>query len=275
MTIKSCMLLVAAAVHLLMPRFVLSADPDDRAVINELRTRLEKVENELKRLKGASIPENVKDQRVVLLVETPFLGSTSYGSTNATRFLVAKLIVVNLTAAPIEIAREHISLAADDKVLTLGDVSPVLQSRSFRFGNQTFYLRNLKPVNQMKVRPGGTASTWAVFAGLNKGPKVPKLQLRVAVGKQRNTLDLNERSLGLLELKTERIGPRGSLGLLTISGQLDTINVGALVDNMTQLAAAGVARLVIHWDEDAPAIESSISSWLSQAAQMDGVGEVT
>ena len=275
MMIKSCAMCVVALGCLLTHPVVWSADPDDRAVIRELRSRLERVESELQRLKGSQIPEDAKDQRVVLLVETPYLGSTSYSSTTATRFFVAKLIVVNLTATPLSIDREQISLAADDKVLTLGEVTPVLQSRSFRFGNQTFYMGNLKPVKQMKVRPGGTAATWAVFSGLAKGPKIPKLRLRVAVGKQQKTLDLNERSLGLLDLKSERIGPRGSLGLLTVSGELDTVNVGALVDAMSQLAAAGVARLVVTWDEDAAPIESSIKSWLSQAAQMAGVGEVS
>src|SRR5258708_4960656 len=68
--------------------------PDLQKIIE----RLNRVERELVelRIKSGKIPDDKKDQRVITLLDTPYLGSAFYGSPTNQRFFTAKLSLVNL-----------------------------------------------------------------------------------------------------------------------------------------------------------------------------------
>ncbi len=244
--------------------------------IQELLKRLEKVETELQQLKkanGGNIPAGAQDQKVVTLLESPYLGMT-YNSPNGVRYFAARLILVNLTAKPITIKREQINLEADGTAFKLEDVPATIQGYSFRIGNQSHSLRNLKPATQLKIASGGTASTWVVFANLPKGNRVPKLVLQLDLGDaKKRGLDVNQYALRQLELNTQRMGPKNSLALLTIGGDLNTLNIGNLISEMDRLVEQKVARVAIAWTDSAPQLESNLLSWLQQSALQAGRGQ--
>lgn len=252
-------------------------DKDNGALIRELIERLERVEKELARLKarknGAPPADAAKkDQKVLTLLETPYFGTSHYGS-NQSRFFAARLIFINLKSAPVTIQREDVELAADGKAYKLGDVPTNVQYQSFQVGNESFTLRNLSPAKELTVAPGGTASTWAVFTGLPRGTDVPKLVLKMNLGGEPSDLDANEFSLGLLGMKVEQIGPRKSLGLISLSGSLNTINMQALIDALDELTRRKVARAVIRWTDTAAPLDSHLLNWLQQAVQQAGRGD--
>src|SRR5712672_727580 len=58
------------------------------ADLNQVLERLNRLERELLelRIKSGKIPENKKDQRIITLVDTPYLGSVYYGSPTNLRF---------------------------------------------------------------------------------------------------------------------------------------------------------------------------------------------
>ncbi|MEK6216675.1 MAG: hypothetical protein N2B03_05590, partial [Boseongicola sp.] len=74
----------------------------------------------------------------------------------------------------------------------------------------------------------------------------------------------------VMGLTVERIGPQDSLGLLTIGGSLNMINIGGLVDELDKLTADKVIRVVIRWKKSAPKADSQIGSWIKQQAQQAG-----
>ena len=251
---------------------------ENRSLIQKLLERVETLEVELKKLRETGktvVPVDPAKQRVVAMVESSFLGAPYYRTTG-NRFLAAKLVLVNLTGKPLKISRDGAKLSVDGKSHAMPAAMPAtMSSASFQVGNQSFQLRALKRLVELELPSGGSGSTWVVFPELPQGPRVPKLSLQLGVDTGSVTIDLNARSRAKLAMTTRRIGPRGSLGLVTIGGPLDTINIAALVDQLDTLATAGVVRSVIRFTDKAPPIESRIFGWLNQAASLAGRGTAT
>lgn len=270
------------SVVLLLPVLLFAADlpaqkpaADNQALLRKLIERVETLEVELKKLRKAGksvVPQDPGKQRLVVLVETPFLGAPYYRTTGS-RFFAAKLVLVNLTSTAQVLKQDGIKLVVDGKTRAMPTSLPTtIRSASFQVGNQSFQLSTLKVAKELSLPAGGSGSTWVIFSDLPQGPQVPKLQLSITAGKQSSTIDLNARARARLAIDVRRIGPRGSLGLMTIAGAIDTINIASLVDQLDTLAGAGVVRSVIRFTEKAPPIQSRIYSWLNQAASQAGRG---
>lgn len=242
--------------------------------LEQLSQRLERVERALMELRtrDGRIPANVKDQTVLTLLESPYLGATFFGRANGVRFFVGRLLVINLTPNPITIGQDDIVLNADGIDLTMGEIPNSIRHLVIHDGSQRLQIRNLSPAKTLTVAGGGTESTWLIYTNLPPGNSVPRLQLKTTVladaaqpGKT-ITLDINELTRRKLDLNVERIGPRKSLGLLTIGGQLDSVSVGNLMDELDRLAADKVARVVIRWSESGTTSDLQLTAWLQLLA---------
>ncbi|MEE3364081.1 MAG: hypothetical protein VX304_00440 [Planctomycetota bacterium] len=250
----------------------------NRTLIQKLIERVETLEIELGKLRQAGktvVPTDPAKQRVVAMVESAFLGAPYYRTTG-NRFLAAKLVLVNLTNTPLTVSRQATRLKVDGKQHMMPTAIPsTIRTASFQVGNQSFQVSSLKWLNEITLPAGGSGSTWVIFSQLPQGPSVPKLSLSLGIAKTPVTIDLNARARAKLAMSTRRIGPRGSLGLVTIGGPVDTINIAELVDQLDTLVTAGVVRSVIQFTDKAPPIESRIYSWLNQAASLAGQGTAT
>lgn len=248
--------------------------PQDRQ-IRELMQRLEKVEAQLGKLNAArgQLPAEKKDQKLHTLLEIPYLGTHFYGGPNG-RYFAARLIFINLTPQAISIKKDQFRIEVDGAEQPIKDVPANLQYVGFQAGSENFQLRNLKTPDELKIPAGGTATTWVVSTEIPGGNQVPKLVVKATAGEHKVEIDVNQQALATLGLDVERIGPRESLGLLTIHGSLNTINLGSFVDALDRLAAAKVARAVVRWADGAGPVEGQLLSWLVQSAQMAGRGEV-
>ncbi len=267
-----CLFAFAATISLVTSP-VLQAD--EQPTVEELVRRLENVEKELQRLKRGSgqLPANEKEQKIHVMLEDPFLGASYYGSSSGIRYFASRLLFVNLTPRTVKVKQENITLKIDDKVYKLGDVPSQLQYQSVTVGNQSIQLRNMKSKKESIIASGKTGSTWIVFANLPKGTQIPEMKLDIQLGDEKLALDVNRYAAASLELHVDRVGPRNSLGLLTISGTLNTVNVGTLVDTLDDLTAEKIARFVIRWQDAAAPVDSSISSWLQNVANRTGRSE--
>lgn len=254
-----------------------SSDVAAEKVIEDLLQRLETVERELSRLKAhkGDVPAAVEDRDVHVLLETPYLGSTYDRSSSAMRFFVGRLIFVNLTTDAVRVKRDDIELQVNGKTFKLKEIPSRVQYQSFQVGSQTFQLRNLEVAAEVQVPAGGTGATWVIFAGLPPGNDVPRLLLTVDLDAEPLELDINQFTRGLLGLEVERVGPRDTLALLTISGMLDTINVQQLVDELERLSAQKVVRAVVRWADTAGPVDPKLLAWLAQVASQSGRGEVS
>ena len=254
----------------------IAQDDDSKQLIKELAQRLDKVERELARLKAAKgeAPTDPKAQKVLTLLESPFLGRSYYGSSNGSRFFVAKLIFINLTTEIVTINQADFSLLMNDKETKLEELPSQMQYQSFQIGNRNFTLRELKTEAKLSIKPGGTGSTWLVFTGLDKGGDVPEMTVNIkniGANKATKSVSINEHSLSLLNLQVERIGPRRSLGLLTIGGRIDTINLAAIVNEIETMVEQNVVRFVVRWTDKAAPVDSGLMNWLTTSANQAGM----
>ncbi|MGH7127035.1 MAG: HEAT repeat domain-containing protein, partial [Planctomycetaceae bacterium] len=267
----------AAAALLLVIAPSVRAQPEGAnetdALLRQLMERLERVEQELERMqrREGTVPADAERQKLHVLLETPFLGRSYYGGEN-NRFFAARLLLINLTPKEVLIERNNVRVSVAGKDYGLKEIPRQLQYQSVQVGNESLPLRNFTSPEQVRIPSGGTASLGLVLTDLPQTNDVPRIIVKLPVGETPTEFDVNRFALGQLGLEVERIGPRGSLGLLTISGTINTINVGGLVEALEDLAAEKVARVVIRWTGSAAPLDSVLASWLQQTVAQAGTG---
>lgn len=262
-----------------MPAVVPDAKPATPANANLSGKQLEKLledldraQTELIRLqaKAGQKPPAANDPQLRVHLDVPYLGTVYVPPNKNERFLVTKLVGLNTTDKPIVIKRDEIQLNAVGKTFQSKVPSTRVKSNSYSYGNQSIYLGNLKFPAEVSIPPGQSGTIWTVFEGLPLGGNVPAMTIDLKVADKAMVIDVNESSRDLLGLTIERIGPRQSLGLLTIGGSMNMINIGSLVDELDQLTADKVTRAVIRWEKSTTRVDSQIFSWLQQAAHNAG-----
>lgn len=240
-------------------------DAKDIAQVRNWIARLKKKNASLKKLDV----ETIGRRRVI-----PFLDSTYYGaryySRTQPKFFAARLLIVNLSQKPVKLKRDGVQLVADGKTHKIVDVPSNMQYTYFYVGTKRHTLGELKLPGEVTVKPGATGSTWVVFLNLGKKNNVPRMTLKLRFDKQTITVDVNELAREQLGMKVERIGPRGGLGLITISGSMNSVNVGSLVDAINDLLKKKVVRFVVRWTKSAAKLDSQMKSWLENEANSSG-----
>lgn len=272
--------LCVASLCLVVPAMSLAQTQEDGVLNNDLLRRLldkvDQLDRDLRSVMKNSpkaIPDNPADRKLIPMFETAvtqtFHLSNPTGQSIEHRLFVAKLTIINLTDEAKTIEPSHITLEADGNAMKNGEADKQLQNYGIQVGQQGMNLAQLKPTT-MKIAPGASGQSWVLFGGIPRGPQLPKLTLKIAVSDKPVELDVNAWATRKLGLSSRRIGPRGSLALLTISGELSSVSLGALIEELERLAAQKVTRAVIRWDEGAPPIDLQLSYWFLGAVQSLG-----
>jgi HEAT repeat protein len=247
--------------------------------MKDLVHRMDKLEAELKDLRSRpqGQPEGKRSGPIVAVVESAYLGFTFsyYGPPNGSRFLAARLVVVNPTSEPIVVKAKDIVLRVEGSELRMKEAVNSLRNQTFQAGGQTVELSKIRPSADLVVPPGVSAGKWLVFAGIPSGIQIPAMVLHVPVPGTPLDINVNEAARRVMGLKVERIGPRGCLALLTVSGELNTVNIGSLTGVLESLVAQKVVRAVIRFSESAPPLEGTVLTWLQQGAEAAGRTEST
>ena len=268
----SCLLLIA----LTAPGVGrLPAQDADDADLRAVRQRLERIEKELQRLRpGGETGPELKSAGFArrVLPETVHLGVSSSGRSGRQRYLLTRLLFVNLTDRDWTLDRDRLQLKADGQTFSVTEIPKDRRFQSFVApGNQTIRLQSISILETAAVPAMRTRNVWVYFGGLPVGNHVPSLVVTIAGDARSISIDLNQRSDEDLRLEVERAGPRGSLGILHIGGVIDTINAGTIVRVLSELAAQQVVRAIIHWTDNAESVSMPTRNWLTKAAASIGV----
>ena len=135
-------------------------------------------------------------------------------------------------------------------------------------------LSKIKPLADLSVAPGTTAGKWLVFNGIPPGIQIPTMIVHFPIAGKEVEINVNDAARRAMKLKVERIGPRGMpWRLLTVAGELNTVNIGTLTGVLETLVGQKVVRAVIRFSESAPSLEGTVLSWLQQGAETAGRSE--
>jgi HEAT repeat protein len=212
------------------------------------------------------VPEEARDQRVVTTLELSVLGSAFAGSPTNPRFLAVKLTAVNLTREPIALKRSEMRLVADGLEYAARDGADHATHRPIQVDQQLLALRPELLPEALTIAAGASGSTWLLFTELPVGNHVPPLTLKFKLGDTDREIDVNALERAALGMKTERLGPRRCLAVIHISGLLNTINAGTLVEELDRIAADRLVRAAIVWEPGSRISESPLVNWLQNSA---------
>jgi len=242
------------------------------AELEKILERLERVERELLqlRIKSGKVPEEKANQRVIALIETAQLASIYYGNNTNPRYLALRVMIVNLSGQPVTLKRDEVRLAADGANFTPKDAPQQMQFYSFQVGQQSVQLRSAQMPPEVTVGAGGHAATWMLFPDLPPGSHVPQMTLTMNIAGMGRQIDINASQRDLLRIKAQRLGPRKALGKITIEGAMNSVNVGALIDELDRFSAEKVVRVVIDFKETATLADYQIHNWLQNGANAAG-----
>jgi HEAT repeat protein len=246
----------------------LTATTGDADELRSLAQRLQRVERELLELRAKTgrIPEDPQSQKLVVLMESPAIGTYYAGDAGNERFFAGRLVLVNLTAAPISIPREQITLIVDGQRFPLKPLSEDVRGHAVQTGSESMSLEEIKLPTKIQVTSGGVQGNWLAFDELPPGNHTPELVLELGPAGALAKYDITGAQRDALALKTDRLGPRKALGLVTISGQLNTISVGGLIAAFDALAARRVTRVLLCFDDTATIADQQLVHWLASQA---------
>ncbi len=227
--------------------------------VEDLLHRLDELE---RRLSGNPAAEARHASGLAMLLDESHLANTNNYAADAIRYFLCKATLINLTDADIVVPSESIVLKADGREHRISEVADVLRNGPVRFGNQ---MQPIQIVDQITIPAHSATTASLIYSGLELGPHIPKMTLSCPVGAGMLTLDVNRYYAGVLGMSIERLGPAQCLALVQIAGELNSINVGTLADELDALALAGARRVVLAWLDGAPPPADFLDGWLKSA----------
>ena len=120
--------------------------------------RLDTLEAQVKDLRSRKEirPDAKVGGPIVAVVESPYLGFTFsyYGPANGSRFLAARLVVVNPTSEPIVVKAKDISLRVEGSELRMKEAIGSLRNQTIQAGAQSVELSKIRPLADLPVPAG-------------------------------------------------------------------------------------------------------------------------
>jgi HEAT repeat protein len=246
-----------------LPKPETSTDP---VSLGKLVERINKLEAEIDRLKsGAPKAATGVDQQVMAMLDVAHMGLFFSGNVQ-TRYLVLHVMLANTTKQSFTIARDQVIADIDGEERKLKDIPQQLQNYQFQSGKQNYSIATMKPLKEWKLPAGGQTGIWLVYTDLPIGPNVPKCSLKIKLGDVNKEINVNDLQRAQLSMEVERIGPKQSLALFTISGAINTFNAGSFVDELDAAVAQKIARVVVRWVDGATPPDPQLMNWLQAAA---------
>jgi len=227
--------------------------------------RLAEIEQLETRATGKPVDRAALRERVSPIVSRINLSTPNAYSTDAIRYVLMDVVLVNPTDKEAVLLPREAVLQADGKSFRCTDVA-ALRNYGIQFMNgDSFSPSDLVteaslPTRRVIPAKGEVLTRW-VFCGLPRGRNVPALSLTVPVNGAPLTINLNDQARARLGMTVETIGPRKCLAFIEVRGELDTVNVADLVNYLEGAPAQGVTRAVIHGGQIPGWLNESMRSW--------------
>lgn len=240
--------------------------------------RLDKVEQELRELRlenaksgpaAGNIPDDPEKRQLYLQMQTPYYGPVP--GSNEYKYLAINLSCLNLTDEPFELNKESLSLFLDGTEYKHVQGQDEIRNQAFQSEGQSFQLKNLPILDKVTIPSGAIQSTWVLFDKLPYSQSMPEMRIVInSESKPPFEFSLNDAAEGRIDLELDQIGPRDSLGLVTVNGIVDNLTIGVLVQKITALTNNKVSRFVLRFSETASISDMGLHNWLITQANSSG-----
>ncbi|QDT40229.1 lipoprotein NlpI [Gimesia alba] len=252
------------------------AQPPSNSANVERQQQLIEIEQRLKLLKRqpAHQPAISPETEFFLMIDNSVKDIIRNDRKNQAHFFLTRLTLVNQSQRPLKLIRNQIKATVDGKVSPVAGLPKILNYQSVQLGKVNQRLSKLKFEDEVEVAPGKQDSLWVVLSDLISEERIPDIELQATVNDQRLQLNVNRFELGRMQYTVQSMGPSQCLAELTIRGELNSINVGSLVQQIDQLTAVNVKRFVIYFPDPKPNIDLGVKQWLPRAAEHIGTNTI-
>lgn len=283
-----CLIVVLISATLLLWPAVVSAQADnlqtqDQAQASgasnsntDSREQLFKIEQRLKALKQqpAHQPAVSDETDAFLTVDESVNNITFNQRDNGAHFFLTRLILVNQSQRPLKLIRSQIKATVGGKAYPVAGLPKNLSYQSVQLSKGKTQLHRLKFEDEVEVAPGKSGSLWIVIPDIQAAEQNQEVELQTMVNDQLLRLNVNRFELGKLKYTVQQMGPSQCLAELTITGELNSINIESLMRIIDQLTAKKIKRFVIHFPNPKPDLDPDVKQWLLRAAELIGTNSL-
>ncbi len=244
----------------------------EQGSIKQTRQQLLKIENRLKVLKQQPAHNPVVSQQTksFLVVNHTIKGVPTYQGRVRTIYFLMQLNLVNQSSQPLKLIRSQIKAKVNGNAHLLAGLPKNLGYKTITIEKRSKRLSSLNFEEEVIVPPGKQGGLWIVITELPAGPDVPEIELQTTVNGQPLILNVNRFELGKLHHTIQLMGPSRCLAKLTIQGELNSINIDYLMQEIDRLTAQNIKRFVMHVPAENSFLEKSVKDWLPRAAEQIG-----
>jgi len=213
---------------------------------------------------------------VTLTTDSPHLAlSATNDGDDEVRWLSVFVTIENQTDSELRIPPTAWQLRDSRETHTPVRILDALTTSEVADGDKQVPLATLQPL-EVTVAPKTQRRVGLFFQPLSIDLRRPELSLKLTINDlQLATVDLDQTASDRLQITVQRIGPAGAVALLHLSGELNSLNAGRLVQQIDELADdSRVLRFVIELDETLRVPDPGVMAWLRLVARQTGLGEI-
>ncbi|WP_417392946.1 HEAT repeat domain-containing protein [Gimesia sp.] len=206
-----------------------------------------------------------------IVLEDSIRGVAQQNAADGMQFFLTRLVLINQSAQSLKLSRSQIKAEVDGQQVPTRTLPSNLNYQTVQLGKRTLRLNSLNFRDEVIIPAGQQDSLWIILTDLPPAPRIPEIDFQVSVNEQILKLNVNRFELGKLNYAVKLLGPSQCLAELTVTGELNSINIGSLIQAVDQLTTRNIKRFVLHFPDADTQIDSSLKTWLSRAANQVGV----
>ena len=176
--------------------------------------------------------------------------------------LAGKLTIANHTKKALTVKRSDIHLELNGQRLVCEEATVSVQQQPLLLDTEFVRVADAKPAESLTVPPSESGSTWILFPTIPPPSNERRLIVTVQIGDETQRLDVVASQRDRLQLTTTRLGPAGEVGLLTIGGVLNSVNISALAEEIDRLGGLGVDTVIIRGNALARNRGHLLAAWM-------------
>ncbi len=215
------------------------------------------------------------DDPVQLAIDSPYLHTTPNDRGDEVRWLSVFVTVTNHSNTELKIPPSAWQLRDSKATHQPAPITEAFEWPEIIDGDNQTTLASITP-RELSIPVGKHERIGLFFQPLMIDLRRPDLTLTLTVAGQRlATLDIDQAASDSLQVNARRIGPARAVGLLQLSGELNSLNASRLVREFDELAVdQRVLRFVVELAAETRIPDQDVMHWLRQVAGQTGLGEI-